>query len=184
MQHLITFFQVAQYCRHLHNPFLLPCIQKMAGEEKLFFQKTVLHLARSLAAIKDIQWEKVSRSQLIMINPTFLKLFSLKVQTLFALCPAESSTGTFRLTSRDQDAVIALGVFFLESDRQHQDRILPYLEKLARGLVKAVWLNENQANASDRKSTLVPYYWILYLLIVLIKRNKKFSNARYSSQTL
>ncbi len=37
---------------------------------------------------------------------------------MLALCPKESGSGVFRLESRGQEAILALGVYFLESKLQ------------------------------------------------------------------
>ncbi|KAK5638099.1 hypothetical protein RI129_012394 [Pyrocoelia pectoralis] len=117
----------------------------MGNVERQFFHKTVQHLARSLAAIKDIEWEKL--------------------QPLISLCPPESTNGVFRLSSRDQDAVIALGIYLLESGLQHSDKIISYLLSLAKGLMKTVWRDEIRTYPTDRIPIAEKFSFCLHTLL-------------------
>ncbi|XP_046360282.2 phosphatidylinositol 4-kinase alpha-like isoform X1 [Haliotis rufescens] len=89
------------------------------ADEKCSHARMLLQLARSLGMIKPTPWLKVSR--------------------LLNLCPT-LSRGTLKLDQRGQDAVIALGVYFLESGLQYKDKILPYLLSVLQGLSKAQWV--------------------------------------------
>ncbi|XP_068623293.1 phosphatidylinositol 4-kinase alpha [Battus philenor] len=84
-------------------------------DEHDFFRQTVQHLARCLSCLNPTPWEKVN--------------------TLFMLCPQASST--LLVTSRSQEASIALGLYFLQSGLQHQDKLLPYFLKILKCLTNA-----------------------------------------------
>ncbi|XP_072934257.1 phosphatidylinositol 4-kinase alpha [Epargyreus clarus] len=84
-------------------------------DESDFFRQTVQHLARCLSCIHPTPWEKVN--------------------TLFMLCPQASSC--FVVNPRSQEASIALGLYFLQSGLQHQDKLLPYFLKVLKCLTNA-----------------------------------------------
>ncbi|GBP00793.1 Phosphatidylinositol 4-kinase alpha [Eumeta japonica] len=87
----------------------------MMNDEHEFFRLTVQHLARSLSNINPTPWEKVN--------------------TLFMLCP--QATSTLIVTPRSQEAFISLGLYFLQSGLQHQDKLLPYFLRVLKCLSNA-----------------------------------------------
>ena len=90
-------------------------------------------LARCLAKVQDADWQQVD-------------------QQLFSLCPqpSDQSKGLYVLSAANQKAVIALGIYFLESNFKHSDKILEYFLNLERGLAKAVFPDELSVNNNHR----------------------------------
>ncbi|CAL1567994.1 unnamed protein product [Knipowitschia caucasica] len=99
------------------------------GGSRGFYFNTVLSLARSLATHGHAPLEKVQKLQ--------------------CMCPVDFR-GVYQLDERRRDAVIALGVFLVESNLQHKDPIVPYLLGILKGLPKVQWIEESsQRKAHD-----------------------------------
>ncbi|XP_067636083.1 phosphatidylinositol 4-kinase alpha isoform X2 [Eurosta solidaginis] len=113
--------------------------------EAFSYQRTVQSLARVLARIDPTPWDKV--------------------QALFRYCPQENAAGVFCLDARAQDAVIALGIYFLESGCQHEERIVPYLLRLAKCLPKAVWVDDAKWSKIDRIPSAEKFSFCLNTLL-------------------
>lgn len=102
-------------------------------------------LARCLAKVPATTWEKVNFQ-------------------LMSKCP-ELGAGPLNLNNRNQEAILALGVYFLESGFNHKDKILPYLLDTVKSMGTANFPDELPL---DRSSKLPPAENFTFSLITLL----------------
>ncbi|KAH7939075.1 hypothetical protein HPB52_005251 [Rhipicephalus sanguineus] len=98
--------------------------------ERSAFRHGLMELSRCLARLQPTPWPKVAK--------------------VMAACPVEMSRGVFRIDQRGQDATMSLCVYLVESGFQHRERIVPYLMKLLRGLLKASFVEEVKYEPDER----------------------------------
>ena len=93
-----------------------PCANGSAGAPSKH-RATLFALARSLAQIPGLKWSQVS-------------------DPLYQQCPQENigSEANWVLSERSQDAILALGLFLLESGGQCSENIVPYFIKIEKAL--------------------------------------------------
>lgn len=97
-----------------------------------FYRSTIFSLARCLAQIPNVDWAASVRDP------------------LFSQCPQEDAQGNWNLSENGQDAVLALGIFFLESQCQCGREIVPYLLRVEAALVRA---NISQRQGFDQRKS-------------------------------
>ncbi|KXJ09268.1 Phosphatidylinositol 4-kinase alpha [Exaiptasia diaphana] len=84
--------------------------------------ETLRHLACSLAALNPAPWPKVKK--------------------MSRLCPGRPKTPTdyYTLDQRSQEAILALGLYELQSNLQYKSKIMPYLIDVLKNLPAAKWI--------------------------------------------
>jgi hypothetical protein len=142
------------------------------GGQDDFFRTTIFALARSLAKIP--RWVTFEQSKLVLfqrVEPSILPFsvpWSTVADPLFSQCPRPPSQNGqcspnqpqepprgqrgWVLSPQQQDAVLALGLFFLESGFQCGEQIIPYLVSLAEALDEAHV--QEKRGAAESKSIL------------------------------
>lgn len=109
------------------------CPPGSSGPQSSFFRSTIFALARSLAQIPHVEWNAVK-------GPLFSRC---------PIPPTEDTSEVWHLSEAGQDAVLALGIFLLESGGQCAEDIVPYFLGLERQLSRVTV--QSPVNASESK---------------------------------
>ncbi|CAD5119038.1 DgyrCDS7687 [Dimorphilus gyrociliatus] len=91
----------------------------MAERRRAFFAQNLQNFARSLASLEAVPLAKLDR--------------------LKAHCPVFNSQPSVIINRRSRDAIIALGIFLIESKLQHKEDILSYFLKILEILPNFEW---------------------------------------------
>ncbi|CAL8128289.1 unnamed protein product [Orchesella dallaii] len=117
----------------------------MLPNRRNFFPTTLQHLARCLATMKPTPLEKVER--------------------ILNRCPSPNANGIYYITERCQDALAALGIYFIESGLQHKAKILPYLTHLYKSLPRSQWPSSSHIAPVGKMSRVEQVTFLLTTLL-------------------
>ncbi|XP_077560506.1 phosphatidylinositol 4-kinase alpha-like [Haemaphysalis longicornis] len=127
----------------------LSVVEAAAGlaqeREGAAFRYSLMELTRCLARLRPTPWSKLAK--------------------VMGACPQEVTRGVFRIDQRGQDAAVALGMYLVESGFQHRARIVPYLMRLLRGLLKADFVEEIRYDPDDRVPVRERFCFLLHTVL-------------------
>lgn len=90
----------------------------------------------------------------------------LQFNQLFSNCPEENSSGVYELNIKNQEAILSIGVYYIESNFQYEDKILSYLLRISKCLPKAVWVDPPKWLDKDSKySVSLHFLYALWLRV-------------------
>ena len=107
--------------------------QKNVGK---FYHSSLFRMARCWAKVPNIEWERIKA-------PLFNQCPQPPYPETQQICPGKINRRksivdeNWVFTAKGRDAILALGIFLLESDGTLVDQILPYLLQVEEGLFES-----------------------------------------------
>ena len=128
--------------------------QKNVGK---FYHSSLFRMARCWAKVPNIEWERIK-------DPLFNQCPQPPYEETQQLSQGQgvqaAGYGNWVFTAKGRDAILALGIFLLESDGTLVEKILPYLLQVEEGLFEA----NIQGNSFEQKSKRFIFHKINLLL--------------------
>ena len=124
--------------------------QKNVGK---FYHSSLFKMARCWAKVPSIEWDRIRDPLYNQCPKRPLKGQETQQKLKNERKPIESKNWV--LTAKGRDAILALGIFLLESDGKLADHILPYFLQVEEGLFDANIQGDGFENKS--KSVLKNY---------------------------